>query len=70
MIDSKDLEVLDERYVRKDVCSDHRATNSKEMQEIREGLAIIKTKVNILLGILGAIAVPVLAIAVKFLFER
>ena len=64
-----DFEILDARYVKKDDCVDHRAESSREIEEIRRDSAVLKTKLNITIGILSAIAVPVLAIAVKLLFK-
>lgn len=67
-IDENDIKRLDEIYVRKDDCEDNRA----ELQEIlnKQGteMAVVKTKMNTLIGILSAIGVPVLAIAIKLLF--
>ena len=37
---------------------------------MREDVRELKTKINMLIGILAAIAVPVLGIAIKMLFNK
>ena len=68
MLEHQDIERLDERYVKKDDCIDLRATTDKRIDTIMTDMAVMKTKLNTLIGILSAIAVPTLAIAVKYLF--
>ena len=68
MIEHDDFERLDERYVKKDDCIDLRADTDKRIDSIVTDMAVMKTKLNTLIAILSAIAVPVLAIAVKYLF--
>lgn len=68
MIDEKDIERLDERYVQKDACTDNHKETDKRIDSIREGFVEMKTKLNMLIGILSAIAVPVVGIAIKLLF--
>lgn len=68
MIDNNDIARLDEIYVRKDDCTEYRASEEKEFREMSERIIEIKTKQNITIGILSAIGVAVLTIAVKVLF--
>lgn len=68
MIDNNDIARLDEIYVRKDDCTGYRASEEKEFREMSERIIEIKTKQNITIGILSAIGVAVLTIAVKVLF--
>lgn len=67
-IDNNDILRLDERYVKKDDCVDMRSETDKRIDTIKEDVTVIKTKFSALIGILTAIAVPVLAVAVKYLF--
>ena len=67
-IDKEDLERLDERYVKKDDCVVMRSETDKRIDSIHEDVAVIKSEFKTLIKILAAIAVPVLAIAVKYLF--
>lgn len=68
MIDNNDISRLDEIYVRKDDCTGYRADEEKEFRTMSERIIEIKTKQNITIGILSAIGVAVLTIAVKVLF--
>ena len=68
MIEHNDLERLDERYIKRVECVDLRTATDKRIDTIITDMAVNKTKLNILIGILSAIGVPVLAIAVKLLF--
>lgn len=68
MIEKEDIERLDERYVRKEDCSTIQADTDKRIDEIHVTQAVMDTKLNILIGILSAIGVAVLGIAVKLFF--
>lgn len=68
VIEKEDIERLDERYVRKEDCSTIQADADKRIDQIHEAQAIMNTKLNTLIGILSAIGVSVLGIAVKLLF--
>ena len=68
MLEDKDLERLDERYVRKDDCGVLRAETDKRLDALHIDVAVIKTMLKITIAILVAIATPVLGIAVKLLF--
>ena len=59
---------LDERYVKKDDCNEARTEAERRIDKIYVDVAVIRTRQNIEISILGAIAVPVLAIAAKLLF--
>lgn len=67
-LEREDIDRLDERYVRKDDCNDMRTDTDKRIDEMKTDVAIMKSRLNMLIGILTTIAVPVLAIAVKYLF--
>lgn len=68
MIEQDDIVRLDERYVKKDDCVDMRSETDKRIDSIHEDVAVVKQKLGTLIGILTTIAVPVVAIAVKYLF--
>lgn len=68
MIENDDMKLLDERYVKRIECVDLRSATDQRIDTIITDLAVNKTKLNALIAILSAIAVPVLAIAVKLLF--
>lgn len=68
MIEQDDITRLDERYVKKDDCVDMRSETDKRIDSIHEDVAVVKQKLGTLIGILTTIAVPVVAIAVKYLF--
>lgn len=68
MIDDNDIRRLDERYVQKDDCTDKREETDKRIASLKEEFVEMKTKVNILIVILSTIAVPVVGIAIKYLF--
>lgn len=68
MIEQDDIARLDERYVKKDDCIDMRTETDKRIDSIHEDVAVVKQKLGTLIGILTTIAVPVVAIAVKYLF--
>lgn len=68
MIDATDIARLDERYVRKDDCNDKMSSTENRVDALKTDVEIVKTKLNVLIGILAAIAVPVLGIAIKLLF--
>lgn len=68
MIDEKDIKRLDERYVQKDDCNDTHKATDKRIDSMKEEFVVMKTKLNTLIGILTTIAVPVVGIAIKYLF--
>lgn len=68
MLDKEDFVRLDERYVKQSDCTVIQSETDKRIDAIHEDVAIVKTRMNAMIGILTAIAAPVLAIAVKYLF--
>lgn len=68
MINTEDYIVLDERYVKKDDCNDIQKEVDHRLSDGEKNIAVLITKMNTLIKILGAIAVPILAIAIKVLF--
>lgn len=68
MIEDKDIVRLDERYVKKDDCVVIQNETDKRLDSIHEDVAVLKSGMKTLIAILSAIAVPVLGIAVKYLF--
>lgn len=68
MIDENDIKRLDERYVQKDDCNDNHKETDKRIDSMKEEFVVMKTKLNTLIGILTTIAVPVVGIAIKYLF--
>lgn len=68
MIEREDIERLDERYVKKDDCTTLMGSTDNRVDDLKTDIAVMKTQLKILIGILSAIAVPVLAIAIKLLF--
>ena len=68
-IEEKDLARLDERYVKKDDCTVLRSETDRRIDSIKEDITVVKTKLNILIGILSGIGAGVLTIALKLLFK-
>lgn len=68
-LDRDDIERLDGRYMKKDDCAATQKDFDKRMDEGEKTAAVLTTKLNAMIGILAAIAVPILAIAVKLLFR-
>lgn len=67
--DRKELqEIFDVRYVKKDDCVDLRSATDKRIDTMQTDVALVKQKLSMMIGILSAIGVPVLAIAIKLLF--
>lgn len=67
-IDNEDIARLNEIYVRKDDCNTLRSETDQRIDSIHEDVAVVKTKLSILIGILTSIAIPVLGIAIKLIF--
>lgn len=62
------LDRLDERYVKISDCTTNQAETDKRIDSIHEDVAVLKTRMNTIIAILSAIAAPIVAIAVKYLF--
>lgn len=67
MIEKEDIERLDERYVKKDDCNEISKDAEHRIDKIFTDVAVIRTKQNAEIAILGAIGGAVLSIAVKLL---
>ena len=71
MLEEKDYDHIfsrcDELYVRKDECSENRSVAERRIDNIITDIAVIRTKQNLEIAILAAIATPVIAIAAKLL---
>lgn len=63
-----DFPILDDRYVKRSDCATHQKNIDREISDLRKNDAVILTKLNIITGILSAIGVAVLGVAVKLLF--
>lgn len=68
MIEHADFEILDQRYVQKDDCNDIRKDVDRKIDGVDKAVAVLVNKVDMLVKILAAVAVPILAIAIKLLF--
>lgn len=68
MIEKEDFELLDNRYVKKDECIEKHEKTDEKISNLKSDIASIKTRLNMLIGILSAIGVAVLGVAVKMLF--
>lgn len=60
--------VFDNRYRKVDDCNDIMATTDKREDDIEKALIQGMTKLNILIGILSTIAVPIIGMCIKYLF--
>lgn len=68
MIEHADFEVLDQRYVQKDDCNEIRQDVDHKIDGVDKTVAVLVNKVDMMVKILAAVAVPILAIAIKLLF--
>lgn len=64
-----DFSTLDNRYVTKEEYTLAQEKISDQIHELRKNYAVITTKLNLIVGILSAIGVAVLSVAVKMLFR-
>lgn len=67
-ITPEDIEYLRTVFVSRETCDTKNDQQEKEIIDLKMSITSIQTKLNMLLGILGAIGVAVLSIAVKLLF--
>lgn len=67
-ITKADIERLKEVFVTRREYSENNEEAGKTIAALREDMAIIKTRLGMLIGILGAIGVAVLGLAVSLLF--
>lgn len=70
MISAEDIECLRTIFVSREACDTKNDKQEQEIIELKMSITSIQTKLNMLLGILGAIGVAVLSIAVKLLFVQ
>ena len=68
MIPAEDIEYLRTIFVSRETCDTKNDKQEEEIIELKMSITSIQTKLNMLLGVLGAIGVAVLSIAVKLLF--
>lgn len=59
---------FDRIYVRKEACEETSDANRERMDRLNIEFTKSNTKLNILIGILAAISVPIMSVAVKMLF--
>lgn len=69
MIEQKDIDRLKEIFVTRQECQTTEDRLNEKMQSISQDVTTVKTKLNAVIGILGAIAIPILSIAVNLLFK-
>lgn len=73
MIDQNDIERLKEMFVTRKECEEKEEKQevrfSGEIRTMRDDMIALKTRLNVLIGILSAIAVPVLSIAINYLLK-
>lgn len=69
MIDKDEIEQLSTIFVTRAEWDKSVDKTTQEIAEVKQDIAVLGTKINALIGILAAIAVPILGIAVKLLFH-
>lgn len=67
-IEDNDIKRLDDIYVRKDDCEENRNELQNILNKQGTEMEVVKTKLNVLIGILSTIGIPILAIAIKLIF--
>lgn len=68
MIDKSDFDVLDLRYKRIEDCNREMDEVSKKLANDATQLAVINTKLSLVLWLLGAIGVAMITVLVKYVF--
>ena len=68
MLEEKDIVRLREIFVTRDSCDEKKHNNEEHIQKLELTMAKLSTKMSIMIGILGAIGVAILSVAVKALF--
>lgn len=68
-ITKDDYDALDNRYVTKEEYSTAQKEVSNQINELQKNYEVIKTKLNLIVGILSAIGVATLTVAVRLLFN-
>lgn len=65
-----DIKYIEGRFVTQKECEERNDRTQADIAGMREDVRELKTKINMLIGILAGIAVPVLGIAIKMLFDK
>lgn len=68
MLEENDILRLKELFITRQECETRTDENQRNVAELKSDVRECRAKLNMLIGILAAIAVPVLGIAVKLLF--
>lgn len=68
MLDSTDIERLKEIFVTRDECRNDMTQVETRQSESEKQLAVINTKLSLILWLLGAVGGAVIAVLVKLLF--
>lgn len=68
MFSSEQIDYLKTIFVTHDACETRNDIQNKEIVDLKMTMVGVHTKLNMLLGILGAIGVAVLGIVVKMMF--
>lgn len=69
-LEESDIKRLDERYVQKDTCTEKMSGADSRVDKIQRDIAVLNVKLAWLVGILAAIALAVLPVAIKYLFKE
>ena len=67
-LDEADISRLKDIFVQKTDCDDKMSKSDDRLDTVVTDMAVMKSQMKTLIGILTTIAVPILAIAVKYLF--
>lgn len=68
MLDNADIDRLKEIFVTRKECDENMQQTDDKIGDLKEDTAVIKTRLNMTLGILSAIGVAVLSVAIKLMF--
>lgn len=68
MIDENDILRLKEMFITRSECETRTDESQRDIADLKSDVRECRAKLNMLIGILAAIAVPVLSIAIKLLF--
>lgn len=68
MIDETDVIRLKDIFITRKECEARTEDSLRSIADVKADVGECRTKLNMLIGILSAIAVPVLGVAIKFLF--
>ena len=67
-LDEADISRLRDIFVQKTDCDDKMSEADDRLDVVVTDMAVMKSQMKTLIGILTTIAIPVLAVAVKYLF--